>query len=560
MKDKFVILILFFALFLSVWNIFSVDLISDDALYSFRALGWFDYLAADEQTGPVQWFGSIPAWANLSFHDAPPLVFAMQKLSFSLFGDNSVAARLPFVLSFIATVYVVFLIGREMYSKMAGYIGSGVMSIASISILAANGGYLEGIEILFISLSVFFWVRYLKSAESKYILLFGVVMGFAILCKYTAGFLIISFFLHLILFRRSEFKKKNVYLAMLLLLIVITPVIVYNISVFSSRGHFDAPLTSLFGQETDDFLSLRDRGAGSNYFSSIWSMAKNLYHSISLPLLFLFIASIIYQLYYFIKKKHGREMRFVLLGSFYLAFLILGLGGTEVRFLIILIPFIVISISFFLCSLYNRVNLNVKKILIVLIVLVFGFELFYSINSNFLVKPVSRNHIVYSNEGVGNKKLGFIRLEKYLKSEIFTGHLELERPKIIDDIDTRTIETIKKDGIVYFFDDSISWFAHNWYFRKYSNYYGVPLAPFFEQTKNFKTDNIIKFFVDIGINDFYYIAGIDESVLDPRKASGETRVSNIKFEKMLDESGYEFEEIKNYQGQVAFKVYKFSVE
>ena len=62
-------------------------MVGDDALYSSRALGWLDYLGGG-QTTPIQWFEKIPWWGYLSFHDAPPLVFAVQRLFFAVFGFN----------------------------------------------------------------------------------------------------------------------------------------------------------------------------------------------------------------------------------------------------------------------------------------------------------------------------------------------------------------------------------------------------------------------------------------------------------------------------------------
>ena len=85
MNKKFIFLVLILALaaILRFWNLAQPDLLTDDALYSVRALGWFDYLGGG-QTTPVQWFGYIPWWANLSFHDAPPTIFLIQKIFFVL--------------------------------------------------------------------------------------------------------------------------------------------------------------------------------------------------------------------------------------------------------------------------------------------------------------------------------------------------------------------------------------------------------------------------------------------------------------------------------------------
>jgi 4-amino-4-deoxy-L-arabinose transferase-like glycosyltransferase len=105
------VLIILVAIFFRVWNMNSFDISGDNSLNSFRALGWVDFIQGEGQTGPMQWFGKTPAWAKWSFQDAPPLVFAIQHVSFSLFGDSTFAARLPFVIAGVLTVLVIFSAG-----------------------------------------------------------------------------------------------------------------------------------------------------------------------------------------------------------------------------------------------------------------------------------------------------------------------------------------------------------------------------------------------------------------------------------------------------------------
>src|SRR5436305_1401110 len=75
--------ILIIASALRLWRVATFDIIHDDALYSFRSLGWFDFIGGG-QTTPVNWFTNIPNWSHLSFHDGPPLVFWIKHLFFSI--------------------------------------------------------------------------------------------------------------------------------------------------------------------------------------------------------------------------------------------------------------------------------------------------------------------------------------------------------------------------------------------------------------------------------------------------------------------------------------------
>ena len=225
-------------------------------------------MASDEQTTPIQWFGEIPWWANLSFHDAPPLVFVLQKISFTFFGDNIFAARLPFILSGLLTLLLIYLILRQLTNIRVARLAAIFMALLSFSAWSFLSGYLEGIEIFFITLTLYFWIKYLRSDHKRYLYFWGLALGMALLCKYTAIFLLPLFFFHALIYRRTIFKSKELYLACLVILLVLTPVIIYNIGVYATRGHFDAALSSMLGQQHQDFLSLRGRQANFNVFSN----------------------------------------------------------------------------------------------------------------------------------------------------------------------------------------------------------------------------------------------------------------------------------------------------
>ena len=192
MKKKYwLILILVFAFVLRISQMSAVDLVSDDATYTYRSLGWFDYLASEMQTTPVQWFDHIPGWSNLSFHDGPPAVFAVQKLFFVLFGDNVWGAKLPFLMAGLVLVFLMYLIGKELKDEVAGLIAAGLTAVLSFGLWSSLIGYLEGIETVFIALAIYFWIKFLKNAnKKKFLYLWGVVIGLAFISKYTSVFLI----------------------------------------------------------------------------------------------------------------------------------------------------------------------------------------------------------------------------------------------------------------------------------------------------------------------------------------------------------------------------------
>jgi len=542
----------------------SVDLVSDDATYSYRSLGWFDYLAAEMQTTPVQWFDSIPGWSNLSFHDGPPVVFAVQKLFFVLFGDNIWGAKLPFLIAGLLLIFLMYLIGKELKNETTGLIAAGLTTVLSFGLWSSLIGYLENIEIVFIALSIYFWIKFLKNAnKKKFLYLWGISIGLALMCKYTAIFLIPVFLVYALFFARKIFKFKELYLTLVIILLILSPVIFYNIKVWQTREHFDAAVSSAVGIQHEDFEIISSRSVGGNYLIKMGSLFKSLHGLVSLPILILFYLSLIYFIYIYIKKKFVSYSPFILFFGSIIVILFLAWVGFATRFLPIIIPFLVLSTAYCInqiLSLLKQQNLkNWYRVGIAIFIVVLAWEFLYNINSNFLIKPISENFLIYAKENIRDEKLGFNAMERYLRKEVLPKELELKRPGNLKEIDIRAGRSLEHNPVIYFFDDSINWFAHNWYFRKYSSYYGIPLTPLYGQAKDWNVENPFKHFASFGVNDYYFIYAVDERVVDPAKIDSENRKASNMLSEMLENNKVDMHEIKNYSGGVAFKIYKFSL-
>src|SRR3989344_3374609 len=123
--------IVLLAAFLIFFRLTRHDILGDDGHYSFRAIGYFDYLGSLEQTTPVQWFGERPWWSLLSFHDHPPLVFLIQHIFFKLFGVSLLVSRLPAALAAVGSVLVLFFIGRKLGEINAGLFAAAALAVNS---------------------------------------------------------------------------------------------------------------------------------------------------------------------------------------------------------------------------------------------------------------------------------------------------------------------------------------------------------------------------------------------------------------------------------------------
>ncbi|MDO8443251.1 MAG: glycosyltransferase family 39 protein [bacterium] len=110
--------IVILAFLLRFWGVWDKDMIGDEAAYSFRSVGYLDYLGTSSQTQPVEWYkgAELPFWTKLSFHDHPPLTFIIQNVFFRIFGDSLWSARLPSAVFGSLSVIFIYLIANILFS------------------------------------------------------------------------------------------------------------------------------------------------------------------------------------------------------------------------------------------------------------------------------------------------------------------------------------------------------------------------------------------------------------------------------------------------------------
>src|SRR3989344_9651330 len=176
------------AALLIFFNITRADIQTDDAIYSFRAVGYVDYVSSQLQTTPLQWFESLPWWSHLSFHDAPPLVFLIQFIFFTLFGVSTFVAKLPFALAGVGAVVILYLLARRLYDADVAFVASMALAVSSYHVWASRVGYLEIVALFFILLTLYCFVRVLT--DTRWWWVFGVSLGLALLVKYPTVFLL----------------------------------------------------------------------------------------------------------------------------------------------------------------------------------------------------------------------------------------------------------------------------------------------------------------------------------------------------------------------------------
>jgi len=252
------------------------NFINDEVLNASRAIDWFDFFESERQTTPVQWFETRQWWQPLSFHDHPPFGFALQFVFSRVLGDSVWALRFPFVFVGVLSVYAIFLLMRELTGRVEpGLVAALLLSLHPGAVWISRLALYDGLIVCFIILSWFFFLRALK--RPRYFLAWGAMVGLALLTKYTFIFML-PFFGVYMLYKRAVFKEKSWWVGFAFMLVILAPVIIYNIMLFKTRGHFDAALSSMLGMKPSDYVLIAERVQGVALTNVL-----NLWESFALP-------------------------------------------------------------------------------------------------------------------------------------------------------------------------------------------------------------------------------------------------------------------------------------
>lgn len=529
------------------------DIQHDDATYAFRSVGYLDFMNADKrQTTPIQWFDEIPWWGYLSFHDHPPLVFIIQHFFFNLFGISTFIARLPFALAGIGSVIVLYFLGKELYNEKVGLLASFLLAIFSYHSWASKIGYLEPFAILFILLTLYFFIKTLK--KKVFLYPFAVALGLAILTKYTVFFILPVIFIYLLLRNQELLKDKRLYLAGLVTLIIILPLIVYNFQMFQERGHFDLQLSILFNQDTVEDWPGISRSAGNFNLIGLWA---TFFQSYSIIMLMLIALSLVYVLLKFILNIKKQPHLFIIL-TLVIGIIQFSFIGTGPRFLSVLTPFLALVLAVVVLEFFKLINNSdylrqTKKIgLVAVLIFAIGFEIFYNINTNILHQAIGQPVKHYSQ--YRREAGGFNELDKYFIENNIINNKNPLKVNSIEDVAKDLSQAEGRDIIIY--QQDLNWFSALWYFTRYSIYFDAAIVPEGDLANLIEPSEWISAFQQFGIKNMYYIKGKNDVVV----TSSVNQASSDKLERAFQSLGdVEVQEIYNSNNELAFVIYKLKL-
>ena len=372
--------------------------------------------------------------------------------------------------------------------------------------------------------------------------------------KYTALFIVPVILLYFLLKDRSWWRRKELYQAFLLGLVVVSPVIVYNVFMYKETGHFDLQWAGLFHQQSPWNLN-RDlvHGYGKS-FQDLWN---NLAQSVGFLYLGLALGVFVYLAFraVFQWRQKKQEISFLLFISFWsIVALIVFMGaviGPEVRFLVLFTPFWAVFLGIAAAKIVRR------KLGLALGVILGLYLVFFAGNALLLSRPWGKKNISYP--ALYPQDYGVYALDKYLDNLLagkrvvylhdFYQKLKRKKPslakyKLENNFHYKSGQDFYS---IFVWDPNINWFSSVWLFERRRFYDNLPFLSAWELKDLLEKQG--------GVRDFYFIQVADNGPLTPSRYRQEF---GAKLAQDLKDKGAEVETIYRADGQAAFFVYHYA--
>ncbi|MCX7706356.1 MAG: glycosyltransferase family 39 protein [bacterium] len=182
-------------------------------------------------TGDEAHYYQYAVHPGLSYFDHPPLVGYAIWPFLKMFGNTSLAVRMPALICSTLCMWLLFIMGKNFYSVSSGFWAAAIFCM--IPLFSVLGGIMtvpDTLVSVFWLLSIItIWKIYLTGKLYLWYLL-GFFVGISLLAKYSGVLLYPAILLFMIINPQMHgyFKKKQVYLGFAISLIIFSPVLVWN--------------------------------------------------------------------------------------------------------------------------------------------------------------------------------------------------------------------------------------------------------------------------------------------------------------------------------------------
>jgi len=154
---------------------------------------------------------------------AHPLLFQFMLAVLYSYGITDLGGRLLAVAVGIATVYVVYRLGRLLYGRTAGLLAALILAVMPYHVVVTRQVLLDGPLVFCATLTLYLLARYAMNSNSAGLYAVGVGMGLTFLAKETGIILLGAIYAFLALSPEIRVRLRDLVTSFLLMLVMIAP-------------------------------------------------------------------------------------------------------------------------------------------------------------------------------------------------------------------------------------------------------------------------------------------------------------------------------------------------
>jgi hypothetical protein len=195
--------------FLRLWQINSLGYNSDEAVYA----------------GQGAAIAAVPTLKEIfPIFRAHPLLFqVVLGIGFSLFGLNDLLGRLLSVGFGLATVVMVYQLGRSLYGGRAGVTAALIVALMPYHVIVTRQVLLDGPMVFCTTLALYLMARFAETQRPQWLHALGAGVGLAFLAKETSIVLMGSIYVFLALSPEIRIRIRDLLLSVICIALVIAP-------------------------------------------------------------------------------------------------------------------------------------------------------------------------------------------------------------------------------------------------------------------------------------------------------------------------------------------------
>lgn len=203
------IAILMIAVVLRLWQVNAIGFNSDEAVYSGQGAS----IAGDAALRSI-----FPIFR------AHPLLFQFQvSVVYRMFGVTDGAARLLAVALGVATVTLVYRLGRELYGRTVGSLSALILAVMPYHVIVTRQALLDGPMVFFATLTFYLLARLASTGRIWWFYASGAAMGLTFLSKETSIVLFPAIYVFLALTPSIAVRLRDVGASFLIFLLIVAP-------------------------------------------------------------------------------------------------------------------------------------------------------------------------------------------------------------------------------------------------------------------------------------------------------------------------------------------------